>query len=418
MDAQNKTQLRMLYLSCARIPSEKAHAYQILKMSESFASQGITVTLLYQKRNNKQLEARTGNIFEYYAIRNHFAMEKLFCLDSALLEKVHSGIWFYVTTITYLLTATIYLIRNRKSIDIIYCRDMFSLVLLALLQPVLKLPAFYEAHAFPQKLTRLHVGCLNKMNGLIVLTGQLRAVLLKKGVNPSKIAVAHDGVDLRHFQNALLRGAQIRDRMEIPPGSTLIGYVGRFVTMEQEKGIKDLLASLSYLPDYNGSIYMAFIGGPMSHVPAYYKLIEELHLDRKHFRFHDLVLVSEVPAYLAACDIVAMPFPWTPHYAYHMSPLKLFEYMAAEKPILATRLPSVMEVLADGKNAVLAEPDNPRELAHGIRRIIEDKEFSQRIGTRARQDVLHYTWEKRAQKIAHFIAGKMQTGGQEETTGR
>jgi len=408
----------MLYLSCARIPSEKAHAYQILKMCESFASQGIMVTLLYQKRNNQQLEARAGNIFEYYAIKNSFTIKTLYCFDSPLLEKIHSSLWFYVTTITYLLTATIYLIRNRKSIDIIYCRDMFSLVLLALLQPVLKLPAFYEAHAFPQKLTRLHVGCLNKMNGLIVLTGQLRAVLLKKGVNPSKIAVAHDGVDLRHFQNALLRGAQIRDRMEIPPGSTLIGYVGRFVTMEQEKGIKDLLASLSYLPDYNGSIYMAFIGGPMSHVPAYYKLIEELHLDRKHFRFHDLVLVSEVPAYLAACDIVAMPFPWTPHYAYHMSPLKLFEYMAAEKPILATRLPSVMEVLADGENAVLAEPDNPRELAHGIRRIIEDKEFSQRIGTRARQDVLHYTWEKRAQKIAHFIAGKMQTGGQEETTGR
>jgi glycosyltransferase involved in cell wall biosynthesis len=417
MDAQNKTQLRMLYLSCARIPSEKAHAYQILKMCESFASQGITVTLLYQKRNNKQLEAQAGNIFEYYAIRNLFSMKKLFCLDSALLEKVHSGIWFYVTTITYLLTATIYLIRNRKSIDIIYCRDMFSLVLLALLQPVLKLPVFYEAHAFPQKLARLHVGCLNKMNGLIVLTEQLRAVLLKKGVNPSKIAVAHDGVDLRHFQNALLRGAQIRDRMEIPPGSTLIGYVGRFVTMEQEKGIKDLLASLSYLPDYNGSICMAFIGGPMSHVPAYYKLIEELHLDRKHFRFHDLVPVSEVPAYLAACDIVAMPFPWTPHYAYHMSPLKLFEYMAAEKPILATRLPSVMEVLVDGENAVLAEPDNPRELAHGIRRIIDNKEFSQRISVRARQDVSNHTWEKRAQKIVCFIVENTQACGKNKIPG-
>jgi len=408
----------MLYLSCARIPSEKAHAYQILKMCESFASQGIMVTLLYQRRNNQQLEARAGNIFEYYAIQNSFIMKKLYCLDSPLLEKIHSSIWFYVTTITYLLAAAMYVVRNRKAIDIIYCRDMFSLMLLGLLQPVLNLPMFYEAHAFPGKLAGLHVGCLNKMNGLIVLTSQLKTVLLQKGVNSSKIAVAHDGVDLRHFQNAHFRGAQIREQMRIPPGSTLVGYVGRFVTMEQEKGINDLLESMRYLPDYNGSIFMAFIGGPLNNVPDYYKRIEELHLDRNRFQFHDLVPVSEVPAYLAACDIVAMPFPWTPHYAYHMSPLKLFEYMAAEKPILATRLPSVMEVLADGENAVLAEPDNPRELAHGIRRIIEDKEFSQRIGTRARQDVLHYTWEKRAQKIAHFIAGKMQTGGQEETTGR
>ena len=393
----------MLYLSCARIPSEKAHAYQILKMCESFASQGIMVTLLYQKRNNQQLEARAGNIFEYYAIKNSFTMKKLYCLDSPLLEKIHSSIWFYVTTITYLLAAAIYVVRNRKSIDIIYCRDMFSLMLLGLLQPVLNLPMFYEAHAFPGKLAGLHVGCLNKMNGLIVLTSQLKTVLLQKGVNPLKIAVAHDGVDLRHFRNAHFRGAQLREQMRIPPGSTLVGYVGRFVTMEQEKGINDLLESMRYLPDYNGSIFMAFIGGPLNNVPDYYKRIEELQLDRNRFQFHDLVPVSEVPAYLAACDIVAMPFPWTPHYAYHMSPLKMFEYMAAEKPILATQLPSVMEVLVDGKNAVLVEPDNPKALAQGIRRIMEDKEFSRRISAQARQDVLAYTWEERAQKIVCFI---------------
>jgi glycosyltransferase involved in cell wall biosynthesis len=142
-------------------------------------------------------------------------------------------------------------------------------------------------------------------------------------------------------------------------------------------------------------------------VPAYYKIIEELRLDRNRFYFHDLVPVSEVPAYLAACDIVAMPFPWTPHYAYHMSPLKMFEYMAAEKPILATQLPSVMEVLVDGKNAVLVEPDNPKALAQGIRRIMEDKEFSRRISAQARQDVLAYTWEERAQKILCFIGANM-----------
>jgi glycosyltransferase involved in cell wall biosynthesis len=398
----------MFYLSCARIPSEKAHAYQILKMCESFAAQGIIVTLLYQKRNNKQLEARAGNIFEYYAVRNLFTMKKLFCLDSALLEKIHSGIWFYVTTISYLMAAAIFLIRNRKAIDVIYCRDMFSLMLLGLLQPVLKLPTFYEAHAFPHKLIKLHIGFVKKTDGIIVLTEQLRELFFRKGVHRSSLAVAHDGVDLRHFHNAHLKGAQIKDQMEIPPESTLIGYVGRFVTMEQEKGIKDLLGAMNYLADYKGAVYMAFVGGPMSHVPTYYKIIEELRLDQNYFRFHDLVPINEVPVYLAAFDIVAMPFPRTPHYAHNMSPLKMFEYMAAEKPILATRLPSVMEVLADGENAVLVEPDNPLALAQGIRRILEDKELSQRISSRARQDVLNYTWEKRAQKIAHFIVDNMQ----------
>jgi glycosyltransferase involved in cell wall biosynthesis len=416
MEAPHPFALRMLYLSCARIPSEKAHTYQILKMCEAFSRQGMKVTLLYQRRNNKQLEARAGDIFTYYALRTPFTLKRLLCLDSALLERIHAGLWFYVLTATYLCAAALYVLRHRKAIDIIYCRDIFSLALLGVLRPVLRRPIFYEAHVFPRTLTRFHVRCLKKMDGIVTLTGQLRARLVEHGVHQVPINVAHDGVDLHRFSNAQRTAAHIRARMEMPDESILIGYVGRFVTMEQEKGIKDLLAALCYLPEYQSVVYMAFVGGPMNHVPAYYQIIDELHLDRHHFRFYDLVPVNDVAAYLAACDIVAMPFPWTPHYAYHMSPLKMFEYMAAEKPILATRLPSIMEVLTDGENAVLVEPDSPEALAQGIRRIIEDKTFSQHISKRARQDVLHYTWERRAQKIAQFIMDNLPSDAPPETS--
>ncbi len=409
MDLPQPINLRLLYLSCARIPSEKAHAYQILKMCESFARQGMAVTLLYQRRRHKERKTRMENVFTYYAISNTFTLKKLFCVDSALVEKLHSGIWFYVLTISYLCAAVCYLARHRKTIDIIYCRDIFSLLVLAMLRPVIKLPVFYEAHSFPETLTRIHVYCLKNVHGIITLTGQLKSLLMQKGVKPENIAVAHDGVDLSRFAQALCDGAARRAQMAVPAKSILIGYVGRFVTLEQEKGIADLLTAMRYLPEYDGSIYMAFIGGPMHCVATYYQLIDALRLDRDHFRFIDLVPAGDVPSYLAACDIVAMPFPWTAHYAFYMSPLKMFEYMAAGKPILATKLPSVMEVLVDGKNAVLVEPDNPQELAQGIRRIIEDKSLSLHISMQARRDVLNHTWERRAQNIAHFMMDRIPT---------
>jgi glycosyltransferase involved in cell wall biosynthesis len=85
----------------------------------------------------------------------------------------------------------------------------------------------------------------------------------------------------------------------------------------------------------------------------------------------------------------------------------MFEYMAAGKPIVATKLPSVMEVLKDGVNAVLVEPDNPAALAQGIQHIALDQAFARKIGENARRDVNNHTWQRRAGKILEFINSSM-----------
>lgn len=404
MSRQNSNNHRLLYLSCARIPSEKAHTYQILKMCEAFTEQGAAVTLFYQRRPHNTLEKKVPDVFSYYGIRTPFAMKKLFCLDLAFLEKISPVIRFYITTATYLLAAACFLLLRRTSFDCIYCRDTFSLVLLSVLKPLLRSPVFYESHMFPESHAAWYMYFVNRIDGIIVLTGQLSERFKTGGVAPAKILVAHDAVDIEHMDTNTDRVKNVRERLGIPLDAILVGYVGRFVTMEQEKGITDLMASMQYLREYRDRLYMAFIGGPMNVVPGYHSVIEKLGLNKEHFMFHDLVPVQEVPAFLAACDIVAMPFPRTPHYSFNMSPLKMFEYMAAEKPIVATKLPSVMEVLHDGENAVLAEPGNPAALADCIRYLVADTETARRIGRAARQDVVeHYTWRKRAANILRFM---------------
>jgi len=110
--------------------------------------------------------------------------------------------------------------------------------------------------------------------------------------------------------------------------------------------------------------------------------------------------------YQKACDLLLMPFPFTKHFAYYMSPLKMFEYMASKRPIVASDLPSIREILSE-KNAFIVKPDDPKDLAEGIENILNNKELSKKISEQAFLDVKRYTWGKRAERILKFINNKM-----------
>lgn len=103
-----------------------------------------------------------------------------------------------------------------------------------------------------------------------------------------------------------------------------------------------------------------------------------------------------------AASILLMPFPRKAHYEYFMTPLKMFEYMAAGRPIIASNLPSIKEILTED-NAIFCEPGDPADLAQKISLVLTDKTLAQNMASQAREDVENYTWRKRAEKIMNFI---------------
>ncbi|HVY55463.1 MAG TPA: glycosyltransferase, partial [Thermodesulfobacteriota bacterium] len=124
-----------------------------------------------------------------------------------------------------------------------------------------------------------------------------------------------------------------------------------------------------------------------------------------NIKFTSYVSHHMVPLYLAAADLLVMPY--TSQMTIRggiraqdfTSPIKLFEYMASGRPIVATSIPSVSEILEDGVNAVLVPPDDAEALRTGINKVLGDPALSESIALRAASDVRGYTWEERAKKL-------------------
>ncbi len=113
------------------------------------------------------------------------------------------------------------------------------------------------------------------------------------------------------------------------------------------------------------------------------------------------------PARLAACyhdaDILVMPLANFVRSKYWASPLKLFEYLSARRPIIASDHPVVREILRHEENALLVPAEDPDAIATAIRRLMEDPVLARRLAEAAYRDSRIYTMDSKAREILTFI---------------
>jgi len=226
------------------------------------------------------------------------------------------------------------------------------------------------------------------------------------GFPKEKMLVSPDAVDLSLFET-LPKKEECRRLLELPLERPIIGYIGRFQTMGMEKGVPELIEAMAHLPSVNGKRPLLLcVGGPMSVVQGYLDRADSIEIPRQTLRFVDHVPTSEVPRVMKACDVCTIPWPRTEFSAYYTSPLKLFEYMAAGVPIVASDLPSLREILRHGENAWLVQPGDPPALAEGIRTLLSDQSLAEQLAKAARRDVQKHTWENRAAHIIELIQAR------------
>ncbi len=395
---------QLVYIANARLPTEKAHGYQIVKMCEAFAQNGASVLLLHPFRYQHDPRLQGQSAFDYYDIPPVFEVRTLTNLDVILLKRFLPQGIFTMLVFTRALLWGLYaaLVARKEKADLYYTRNIeiaFWLVWMGL-------PTVYEAHVVPKGGRRRflrRIAFRPALRLVVVLTSFIKERFVELGFPAEKGIVLPDGVDLSLFEG-LPSKEECRRRLGLPLDRVIIGYIGRFRTMTMEKGIPELVQTMVHLLPFDGQEPLLLcVGGPMDAVPAYLDLAMRCGVSEHRLRFVDHVPSKKVPLWIRACDVVTIPWPWTEFSAYFTSPLKLFEYMAAGVPIVATDLPSIREVLRHGENAWLVAPGNPKTLAEGIERTLNDAELAAHIGRQAREDVGQYTWEQRAEKITAFV---------------
>jgi glycosyltransferase involved in cell wall biosynthesis len=209
----------------------------------------------------------------------------------------------------------------------------------------------------------------------------LRVVVNPNGVNPRAFSPEVSGADVRKAY-----GLQTK---------RILGFSGHFRWWH---GVPILLKAMVKILQQHQDAHLLLIGESECS-KEYEDLARELDIIDK-VTFTGRVPFSEVPKHLAACDILASPHvPVLEGVPFHGSPLKIFEYMAMGKPIVASRIGQIGEVLTHRQTALLVTPGDSNELANAVSQLIDNVKLAVRLGRNARQEAMKYTWEVNARRV-------------------
>ena len=282
---------------------------------------------------------------------------------------------------------------------IYYIREVFYTAVLA---TVLRMPFIIEEHAPPLRdahtwLCRRYYAS-SQLRAVVFISQALKAIYADMGllsICQAPTLVAHDAAARSQIQPV----KSISLKAEKP---IRVGYVGSLLA---GRGIELILATARSLPD----LEFCLIGGS----PDQIKRLATAAPSNVVWR--GFVAPGRLAEEFAQLDILLMPYQEDTathagvHSARWMSPLKMFEYMAAGIPLIASDLPVLREVLAHEHNCLLAPPKDVRAWTMAIQRLAADAELRSCLAKAAHIDVIQqHNWETRATEIMHMAR---QLGG-------
>jgi len=382
---------KIIYIANVRIPSEKAHGIQIMKTCEALVKVGVDLELWLPKRKNPAFAG--VDIFEHYGLDVKFSVRYFDCWDLIGRLRFFSGLGFYIESKTFAASIAKEISTRKYENVVFYSRDTYPV------QPLIKkgIPFFYEVHTLPKKPAAATMQVMSRARGILAISQGL-AQEVKKYVKEDKIFISPDGVDLSLFRNKFTK-KQARQGLGFPQDQKIVLYSGHLYAWKGARVLAQASGSLE------ADTYTYFVGGTDTDIKEFKEFIVRSKLDRVHHLGR--VAHDEIPKYLAAADVLILPNSAKFDISkFHTSPLKLFEYMAARRPIVASDIPSLREVL-DESTAIFFIPDDPLSLAKKIKAVLTGEVPSERLVTNAYEKVQKYSWDSRAKSIIEFIKSKI-----------
>lgn len=253
----------------------------------------------------------------------------------------------------------------------------------------------FEIHRPPLNAFQRHV--LKKTDAVVANSQALAEALCKSQPLLSRKTIAtHQGVNLDPYNETRMTKVEARQKLGLSTEKKLAVYTGKIFWRYRE--IDYLIKTAQLLSE---EIELVLVGGRADHVARFQELIANEGI--ANVKFVGFVAPIVVHYYQFAADVLLLYYPSGIDLNDYRSPGKLFEYMAAGRPIIAADYPVLREVLGADPAAVLVPPDAPTLLARAIAELLGDPARMESLATRALELAKQFTWEIRAKKILNFV---------------
>lgn len=289
----------------------------------------------------------------------------------------------------HLISSLFLFIKLIDHVDFIYVRQMNSFLPL-LIARLFKLPIYYEVPNDPYLAYELSTGAKQFFEKLIDKYSMLlanRIVALSEwskrrlnqlgGISLSKIIVLPSGTNTKLFRP--LEKEKCCKTLGLDPSIFYIGFVGSFF---DHQGIDTLIEAAPIILNKFANTQFLLVGdGPM--IDIWKNNVKQKELQNA-FIFTGQVLYKKVPEYIGAMDICVAPHQQNTNQA---SPVKIFDYMAGERPIVASDIEVVYEITHESECARLVAPGKADDLAEAILLLIKNEKVREEMSMKGREYV-------------------------------
>lgn len=396
--------MKVAVVCSGHIPSQWAHSISTLKSANAFHNLGHEVEVLtVESFSETKMKQRIKDIHRFYGVDHairirYFKDNPLFYFDELkafnhllwLLKRVTKNRIRYISDPEKGISEYC----KKNGVDICYCRAYRTVYYNIKNQ----IPTIMESHTpnitHPDLQRVIKQSHSKYFKGLVTISDILKQNLVRAGGPEDKILVLDDGVDVESFQNIEKSGACVS--LGLPQDKFIAMYCGH---LYQGRGIEYILDAAKILKETT----FVIVGGSRSDVSYWQKYAINAGLD--NVIFTGFVENRLVPTYLKAADALLMPYTRDTLTYEWMSPLKLFEYMAAGRPIIATDLEAIKKRIQHMETGILVKEKSGDEIANAIRLVFADKTLADKLSRNAEKKAEKYTWKRRAEVILDEFLG-------------
>ncbi|MBD3270261.1 glycosyltransferase [Candidatus Peregrinibacteria bacterium] len=363
MRYRKKNSIDILYIGKSRLHKNKANLIQTLHTVNALQNLNINVQLILPPiKKRLKVQERLHEIG---------VSQNLKVNTSRLLHPNWSffnyNLFFYANKKKLMRQKNIYVRSPDLSLKLIKMKINHSLEIHNISELINKKNLYY--------ITKAHKEHIIKW--LFPISQKTSEKMIKSGANKNRICVVPSGVNCDLYKDIQELNPNKKEKLKL-------GYIG---TISYSRGL-GIIQKLSYCQ--LGDIHLVGIKEDSFEQTPGVKHTKFIPHSKIHFFYEDI-------------DILLLPYQHNLPHVHSISPMKLFEGMAAGRIIIASNIPPIREVIRHNYTGILVDPENVQDWVNAITFLNKDRNFASMLAKNAKKHAQNYSWENRAYHISHSL---------------